>query len=98
MGDFGREGGIYLWILGESVDWTDIGACNDYAYTGIVLDNADGNPMTSPETGGVLYASFIYEVYDWDDNDWRGPNLDAYRGDLLRHRRYGVGLPHRNRP
>jgi hypothetical protein len=60
-GYYAREGGIYLWILGESVDWTDIGACNEYAYTGIVLDTADGNPMTSPETGGVLYASFIHE-------------------------------------
>jgi hypothetical protein len=54
-------GGIYLWILGESEDWTDIGACTENAYTGIVLDTADGNPMTSPETGGVLYASYVHE-------------------------------------
>jgi len=66
-GYYYREGGIYLWILGESVDWTDIGACNEYAYTGIVLDTADGNPMTSPETGGVLYASFIYEDEYWSE-------------------------------
>jgi hypothetical protein len=70
-GYYGREGGIYLWILGESVDWTDIGACNDYAYTGIVLDTADGNPWTSPETGGVLYASFIYEN-EYDDETMTG--------------------------
>ena len=65
---FAREGGIYLWILDESVDWTDIGACHDYAYTGIVLDRpSPGNPMTSPETGGVLYASFIYESEYYSD-------------------------------
>jgi hypothetical protein len=69
-GRYGREGGIYLWILGESVDWTDIGACHDYAYTGIVLDTADGNPWTSPETGGVLYASFIYENEYYDYPNW----------------------------
>jgi hypothetical protein len=54
------RGGIYMWVLGESEDWTDIGACNDFAYTGIVLDTADGNPWTSPETGGVLYASYVF--------------------------------------
>jgi len=54
------EGGIYLWVVGESEDWTDIDACHELAYTGLVLDNADGNPMTSPETGGVLYASYVY--------------------------------------
>jgi hypothetical protein len=33
-----------------------------------VLDYADGNPWTSPETGGVLYASFIGE---WSgDGTW----------------------------
>jgi hypothetical protein len=53
-------GGIYVWIIGESVDWTDTGACHDFAYTGIVLDTAAGNPWTSPETGGVLYASYVY--------------------------------------
>jgi hypothetical protein len=36
----------------------DLGA-EPYAYTGLVLDNADGNPRTSPATGGVLYASYI---------------------------------------
>jgi len=29
-------------------------------FTGLVVDNAEGNPMTSAETGGVLYASFVY--------------------------------------
>ncbi len=35
-------------------------------YTGLVLDNADGNPMTNPSTGGVLYASYVAEV----NGDW----------------------------
>ncbi|GAH58688.1 unnamed protein product, partial [marine sediment metagenome] len=36
-----------------------------YNYYGIVLDNADGNPMTDEDTGGVLYA--VYDYY-YDDN------------------------------
>ena len=36
--------------------WTDLNA-DAYDYTGIVLDNADGNPMTDAAHGGVLYAS-----------------------------------------
>jgi len=27
-------------------------------FTGLVVDNADGNPMTDADTGGVLYASY----------------------------------------
>jgi len=53
-------GGIYLWVLGESEDWTDIDACHEFAYTGLVLDRAEGNDKTSDETGGVLYASYYY--------------------------------------
>ncbi len=30
-------------------------------FTGLVVDTADGNPMTSADTGGVLYASFCLE-------------------------------------
>jgi hypothetical protein len=55
-------GGIYLWVIGESEDWTDIDACNEFGYTGLVLDRpAPGNPMTNAETGGVLYASYYYD-------------------------------------
>jgi hypothetical protein len=55
-------GGIYLWVIGESVDWTDLDAWHGVAYTGLVLDRpSPANPMTSPETGGVLYASFVGE-------------------------------------
>jgi len=30
-------------------------------FTGLVVDTADGNPMTRADTGGVLYASFCLE-------------------------------------
>jgi hypothetical protein len=58
-------GGIYSWVLGTSTDWTDLGAEHDLAYTGLVLSYLGGNPFTSADTGGVLYASYKY-VYDGD--------------------------------
>ncbi len=61
-------GGIYLWIIGESEEWTDLDAYHGYAYTGIVLDRpSPANPMTSPETGGVLYASYYQEWDGWTE-------------------------------
>jgi len=51
-------GGIYRWVIDESDLWENLGA-ESYAYTGLMLDNADGNPMTSADTGGVLYASYV---------------------------------------
>jgi hypothetical protein len=61
------QGGIYSFVIGsDDEEWTDLGADHDYAYTGIVLSfDATGNPFTSPETGGVLYASYVY----WDEYD-----------------------------
>jgi hypothetical protein len=61
------EGGIYSFVIGsDDEEWTNLGADPDYAYTGIVLSfDATGNPFTSPETGGVLYASYVY----WDEYD-----------------------------
>jgi hypothetical protein len=56
------SGGIYRWVIGTSTEWTDLHAWHGVVYTGMVLSNAEGNPMTSAETGGVLYASFI----GWD--------------------------------
>jgi len=54
------SGGIYLWKIGESEEWTDLNAWHGVGYTGLVLSfDATGNPFTSPETGGVLYASFV---------------------------------------
>ena len=61
LADAGTDNGIYRWVLGESTTWTNLGA-EPYDYTGLVLDNADGNPMTGPATGGVLYASYVSEV------------------------------------
>jgi len=71
----GLTGGIYRWIVGESTEWFDMRATpstrqligpggnkfdtNRVAYTGLVLDDPDGNPKTSATTGGVLYASYV---------------------------------------
>ncbi len=73
-------GDIYLWIMDETTSWINLGArptelqltgdgnhvlTNRVAYTGIVLDSADGNPKSSAATGGVLYASYVayYDGY-----------------------------------
>ncbi|MGA8848310.1 MAG: putative Ig domain-containing protein [Dehalococcoidia bacterium] len=69
-------GGIYRWVIGESNEWKDLGCepstfqltgqgnttdSNKVTFTGLVLDRpAPANPMTSPDTGGVLYASYIF--------------------------------------
>jgi hypothetical protein len=55
----GGDNGVYRWVIGESTEWENLGA-EPYDYTGLVLDRpTPGNPMTSPDTGGVLYASYI---------------------------------------
>jgi len=71
-GDY--TGGIYKWVIDESEEWMDlkaeplesqifgekIGAEDDafeVAFTGLVVDRP-GNPFTSPENGGVIYASY----------------------------------------
>jgi hypothetical protein len=62
------DNGIYIWVIGESEEWYKTDAEN-FNYTGLVLDRpSPGNPMTSPETGGVLYASF-YAWWDGEGND-----------------------------
>ena len=63
--DLSERGGIYSWVIDESTGWQDLSAGN-YAFTGLVLDRpSPANPMTSPKTGGVLYASYIdgYNCY-----------------------------------
>jgi hypothetical protein len=57
--------GIYLWVIGTSTKWTDLNAA-PFNYTGLVLSNINGNPHTSADTGGVLYASY----FTWNDNCW----------------------------
>ncbi len=37
----------------------DKGVFHTVAYTGLVLDHADGNPKTTARTGGVMYASYV---------------------------------------
>jgi hypothetical protein len=60
-----EDNGIYLWVIGESEDWFQTNAA-PMNYTGLVLDRpSPGNPYTSPDTGGVLYASF----YAWWPED-----------------------------
>jgi len=56
--------GIWRWVIDDSSSWDEIsaGCAEDKDYFGIVLDNADGNPQTDEDTGGVLYAAF----YDGD--------------------------------
>jgi hypothetical protein len=68
------NGGIYRWVLGTSDDWEDTGARHDLAYTGLVLSNINGNTHTSAATGGVLYASFVYEYCDYAG----APDCDTY--------------------
>jgi hypothetical protein len=55
----GDDNGIYRWVIGQSTEWENL-AAEPYDYTGLVLDRpAPSNPMTSADTGGVLYASYI---------------------------------------
>jgi hypothetical protein len=50
--------GIFSTTLPDNTEWTDLGA-KPYNYTGLVLSYASGNPFTSADTGGVLYASYF---------------------------------------
>ena len=55
----GLGNGVYRWTIGQSTGWEALGA-EPYDYTGLVLDRpAPANPMTSADTGGVLYASYV---------------------------------------
>jgi hypothetical protein len=53
------DNGIYLLVAdNQTTEWHKTHA-EPFNYTGLVLDRpSPANPMTSPETGGVLYASF----------------------------------------
>jgi len=81
-GDPYKHGGIYSYVIDESEDWTDLKAeplesqigvddgdgedeYLEVAFTGIVVDRP-GNPYTSPDNGGVIYASYYGEAYDDD--------------------------------
>jgi hypothetical protein len=60
--------GIFSTTIPDSTGWTDLGADRNFNYTGLVLSYAGGNPFTTAETGGVLYASY-FEWYDPNDNN-----------------------------
>jgi hypothetical protein len=59
--------GIFSWAIGTSDTWTDLGADSDFNYTGLVLSYLGGNPFTSADTGGVLYASYFTWIDNCDD-------------------------------
>jgi len=58
LADAAGHNGIYRWVIGQSSEWENLSA-EPYNYTGLVLNNADGNPMIAADTGGVLYASYV---------------------------------------
>jgi hypothetical protein len=71
-GPDGFGGGIYSWEIGVDEEWTDLNAepmhwqifggdddeTFEVGYTGLVVDRP-GNPYTSPDNGGVIYASYL---------------------------------------
>jgi hypothetical protein len=71
------DNGIYLLVIGGTPEeWHKL-AAEPYDYTGLVLDRPNpGNPKTSADTGGVLYASYLGYYDDWGDccddgyNEW----------------------------
>jgi len=80
-----KHGGIYSYVIDESEDWTDLQAeplesqigvddgddqdeTLEVAFTGLVVDRP-GNPYTSPDNGGVIYATYYGEAYDDDLED-----------------------------
>ena len=70
------DNGVYICEDLEEEEWDDLEA-TDQTYYGIVLDNADGNPMTDEDTGGVLYAVYDYGMArvlgaadNGDEEDW----------------------------
>jgi hypothetical protein len=75
--DEDADNGIYLLVIGGTPEeWNKLDA-RSYDYTGLVLDRpSPGNPKTSSETGGVLYASYLgyYDDYGYccEDgwNEW----------------------------
>jgi hypothetical protein len=52
-------GGIYRWVIDTSDKWKNLGANEDYNYTGLQVGRLGGNPFSSAATGGVLYASYV---------------------------------------
>jgi len=79
---------LYVCYDLEEADWDAYGETSNGPYFGIVLDNADGNPMTDADTGGVLYAvsnisgtsgmARLLGAYAWEyDFDYLDNGLDG---------------------
>jgi hypothetical protein len=82
------DNGIYILVInGETDEWTKLAAEN-YDYTGIVMDRAEGNPWTSAETGGVLYASYQSWGSDCDEccgnDEYEGPADTCWHAGVAR--------------
>jgi len=77
--------GIYRWVIAgseKSAKWENMGAA-DYDYTGIVLGRNPGNPKTSADTGGVLYASYVGEMCT-NYADWNAYGYDSCWDDTAK--------------
>ena len=71
--------GIFSTTIPDSDGWTDLGADSDFNYTGLVLSYEGGNPFTSADTGGVIYASY----FTWIDNcDYPGCDIDMIASEV----------------
>jgi hypothetical protein len=62
-----EDNGIYSTTIPDNESWTNLGA-KPYNYRGLVLSYADGNPFTSADTGGVIYASYFTYEPEYTDN------------------------------
>jgi hypothetical protein len=69
--------GIFSTTIPDGTEWTDLGADPDFNYTGLVLSYLGGNPFTSADTGGVLYASYFTWISNDDSCAW-DESMDDY--------------------
>jgi hypothetical protein len=65
------DNGIYSTTLPDNTEWTNLGA-KPYNYTGLVLSYISGNPFTSADTGGVLYASYFTWITENNEGWYSG--------------------------
>ena len=60
----GGDQGVWRWVIDDSTSWKDLKATSQ-DYFGVALDNADGNPKTDADNGGVLYAVYADGMARW---------------------------------
>lgn len=83
----GNKNGIYRWVIDTSTEWKNLNA-NKYDYTGLMLGRLGGNPFSTADTGGVLYASYdngytcgsTWSAADDLVNCWKGNEKCWYTG------------------